>query len=281
MRGYLYKDWLLCRKMILAAGIATLAMFIFGCMALLSDMFREIAFQFTGIIDADALKTAMYHITDPEYIAQNDGFLIDWKACIQELTTLIMVTAMITAMFALGLADKLCKVDEQKVWASFAIGAPGAAKQYVTAKYCFCLLVAAVPLAFFYLLQSIITALTLLPVDCTPFYMMIFYLVLLSFGLTFPFSARFGYKQGNNIRAVLIVALLFIGFVYFLFGDIAILQDFDALGEKLYNMMVGDEVDTTLSVLTVVLPCVSIAVFGLSYPYSCKAYAKGVAHYDG
>ncbi len=274
MRGYLYKDWLLCRKMILAAGIATLVMFIFGNIALLPERFWESAFQFIDIADPEEMNRRMDIIISYEVHMKN------WQDHIETLTSLFLVVAVIPALFALGLAEKLCKVDEQKVWASFAIAAPSAAKQYVTAKYCFCLLVALVPLVFFYILQSIITALTLLPVDCTPFYMMIFYLVLLSFGLTFPFSARFGYKQGNNIRAVLIVALLFIGFVYFLFGDIAILQDFDALGEKLYNMMVSDEVDTTLSVVTVVLPCVSIAVFGLSYPYSCKAYAKGVAHYD-
>ncbi len=274
MRGYLYKDWLLCRKMILAAGIATLVMFIFGNIALLPERFWEDAFRFIDIADAELLKHRM------DYIMNDTNAMEMWQADIANLTSLFLAVAIVPTMFALGIADKLCKVDEQKVWASFAIAAPGAAKQYVTAKYCFCLLIAVVPLAFFYLLQSIITALTLLPVDCTPFFMLIFYLVLLSFGLTFPFSARFGYRQGNNIRVILMVVLVFIGFVYFLFGDIAILQDFDALGEKLYNMMVGDEADTTLSVVLTVLPCVSIAVFGLSYPYSCKAYAKGVAHYD-
>lgn len=274
MRGYLYKDWLLCRKLLIAACIVTAAMLIVLGYAILPEGFFENALQFAGITDKDELNRQM------QQMLSNEESNWEWQAYTYSLTHLLMSAFFSTVLFAVVISEKLCKMDEQKVWASFAIGAPGAAKQYVTAKYVFCLLTAMAPVIAFYIIQNILTALTQLPTDCTPIYIMGFYLVLLLFGLTFPFAARFGYKQGNNIRSVCIIMLILAAFIYFLFGDISILQDSDALGEKLYKMMMGTERSTTISVLLTVLPCLSLTVFGLSYFYSCKAYAKGVAHYD-
>lgn len=274
MRGYIYKDWLLCRKLILAACIVTAVMFFAIGYVIFPEYFFDDVLQFAGITDGEFLSTEM------KLMLNNAERSEEWQAYAQNLATVLMSTYFVPVLFAIGITEKLCKMDEQKVWAAFAIGAPGAAKQYVTAKYFFTLLAATAPVAMFYIIQNIITALTMLPVDCTPIYMMGFFLVLLSFGLTFPFSARFGYKQGNSIRAILLCCLLLVGFVYFLFGDISILQDADKLGETLYNMMTGNGQSTTINVVLTAIPCLSLTVFGLSYPYACKAYAKGVAHYD-
>jgi len=85
----------------------------------------------------------------------------------------------------------------------------------------------------------------------------------------------------HGMGLIILLGILFLGFVYFLFGDLAIFNDADAFGEKLYNMMVGEEKSQTVSTVMAALPCISLAAFGISYVYSCKAYAKGVNHYDG
>lgn len=274
MRGYLYKDWLLCRRMHLAACIVTIVMLIVLGYALLPDDFFEVALQFAKITDPEVRDAQM------QLMRNNAERSLEWNECARSLTLLLLYTSLIPMLFALWISEKLCQMDEKKVWASFAISAPGAARQYVTAKYFFCLLSAMTPMIAFSIFQRSIVAITHLSVDCKSVYIIECFLVLLSFGLTFPFSARFGYKQGNHIRVICVLMLIFIAFIYFLFGNISILQDSDKLGETLYNMVMGTERDASIKWLRTAVYCLSLAAFGLSYPYACKAYAKGVANYD-
>lgn len=274
MSGYLYKDWVLCRKLLFAACIVTIVMLFLLGYALLPDYFFDVALQFTKITDKETLDTQM------QLMLSNKAFHRDWNECAKSLELFLMLISVIPTLFALGISEKLCKMDEQKVWASFIIGAPGTARRYITAKYCFCLLTTITQMAVCYIVQSIIIAFTHLPVDCKSFYGLELLLVLLSFGLTFPFAARFGYKRGNHIRSICVLMLILAAFIYFLFGDISLLQDSDKLGETIYNMIIGSNRSAALNHLRIAIVCLSLAVFGLSYPYACKTYAKGVENYD-
>lgn len=255
MAGYLYKDWRLNRWYFLAGIGFSLFFFIF----------------FYSVVFPVEMEWDRIHMSTEEYL---------WHY-MPPATSMMMSISILLAMIALFITDRLAKTDERKIWANFAIAAPGSAKGYVTAKYCFCLLAAMPVVIVPYLAETILGAITKLPVDCSLLYLPMFYLVLLMFATSFPFSIRFGYKRGNNIRLIILLGILFIGFLYFLFGDLAIFNNADAFEEKLYNMMVGEEKSQTVSTVMAALPCISLAAFGISYVYSCKAYAKGVNHYDG
>jgi len=255
MAGYLYKDWRLNRWLLL--GMSAWCVFFFILMY--------------SVLFPTEMTWEIEQMTTEEYLAYY----------MQPTTSMIMSISIFSAMIATFITDRLAKTDERKIWAGFAISAPGAAKGYITAKYFFCILAAMPAVILPYLAETILAAITKLPVDCSLLYLPMFYLVLLMFATSFPFSIRFGYKRGNHIRLIILLGILFLGFVYFLFGDLAIFNDADAFGEKLYNMMVGEEKSQTVSTVMAALPCISLAAFGISYVYSCKAYAKGVNHYDG
>lgn len=254
MAGYLYKDWRLNRWLLLAGIFFSVFFFIF---------------MYATIFPVE-MEWERLQMTTEEYLAYY----------LQPATSMMMSVSILPAITALASTDRLAKTDERKVWASFAISAPGAAKGYVTAKYCFCLLAAMPVVILPYLGETILGAIAKLPVDCSLLYLPMFYFVLLMFATAFPFSIRFGYKRGNNIRLIILLGILFLGFVYFLFGDLAIFDNAEQFGEKLYNMMVGEGQSKVVNTVLAVLPVVSLAAFGISYVYSCRAYAKGVAHYD-
>lgn len=255
MAGYLYKDWRLNRWYFLAGIGFSVFFFIF----------------MYSVVFPVEMEWDRIHMSTEEYLS--------WY--MQPATSMMMSISIFSAMIATFITDRLAKTDERKIWAGFAISAPGAAKGYITAKYCFCLLAALPVVVIPYFAETVLAAITKLPVDCSLLYLPMFYFVLLMFATAFPFSIRFGYKRGNHIRLIILLGILFLGFVYFLFGDLAIFNNADAFGEKLYNMMVGEEKSQTVSTVMAALPCISLAAFGISYVYSCKAYAKGVNHYDG
>ncbi len=254
MAGYLYKDWRLNRWLLLGMSAWCVFFFIF----------------FYSVVFPTEMTWEIKQMSTEEYLAYY----------MQPATSMLLAISIAPAMAALLISDRLAKTDERKIWASFAISAPGAAKGYITAKYCFCILAAMPVVVIPYLAETIVKALTKLPVDCSLLYLPMFYFVLLMFATAFPFSIRFGFKRGSNIRMIMLLSILFLGFVYFLFGDLAIFNDAD-FGEKLYNMMVGTEKSQTVNTVMAALPCISLAALGISYVYSCKAYAKGVNHYDG
>lgn len=254
MAGYLYKDWRLNRLFFLITLLGSVFFFIF----------------FYSVVFPTEMAWEREHLPAEEY----------QKLYTLPATSMLMSLTIFPAIMALVITDRLSKTDERKVWASFSVSAPGAAKGYITAKYCFCMLTAMLVVILPYLTETILAAITKLPVNGSLYYLTVFYFVLLMFATSFPFSVRFGYKKGNNIRVIILLVIIFIGFLYFLFGDLAIFNDVDAFGEKLYNMMIGEGQSKMVNTVLAVLPCVSLAAFGISYVYSCKAYTKGVAHYD-
>ena len=172
---------------------------------------------------------------------------------------------------------QLFAADEKRTIGSFNISCPSGAKGHVEGKYYTLLIVNIATLVICFLTDTIICLIA----DSTMYSMgsslMIFFCMnILYTAFANPFYLRFGIQLGNNVKFGSLGALVVIGLIYFLFGDISFILESENLMETVMTLLSGD----TAMIILSIFPAVSILLYWVSCKISIPLYKKGVEAYE-
>ncbi len=198
MIGLIYKDLILIKKSLLQIGLVTIA-FLLPLLLPFSKVFAEQG--------DEAVRMLLPFITFVCFIA---SFLI-------------------MSMFEQGNFDK----DERKVWISYVCALPGGCYKHIGAKYIISLVMHMVYFAICFLVDTVFCKVN----DIDGNHLMIYGILVLA-GITFkaieiPFFIRFGIKNGNNIKTMVMMLLIMGVIVFLLFGDSEFFLKFMDMGNLL------------------------------------------------
>ncbi len=191
-----------------------------------------------------------------------------------------LMGAIVAFFFMQSMNKSLLSSDENKAWASFIISTPASSKYHILAKYESTLIVN----FSLYVFSMIIFAAH--DIICPPIAsvsgLIPFFLCfnLIMFAIEAPFMFRFSTKYADAARIAPILLLFFIVIIYLLFGDISFLSgEMDSFIEAFLNILSGKRESKVLTLISTVLPFVTIIFYVTSYKISCKLYRKGVESY--
>ena len=172
---------------------------------------------------------------------------------------------------------QLFAADEKRTIGSFIISNPQGAKGHVEGKYYTLLIVNIATLVICFLTDTIIC----LIVDSVMYTMssaltIIFCLNILYSAFGNPFYLRFGIMLGNTVKFGSLGILIFIGIIYFLFGDISFILESENLAETILAFLSSE----TMLVILSAFPAVCILLYWVSCKISIPLYKKGVEAYE-
>ncbi len=170
--------------------------------------------------------------------------------------------------------------DERKKWADYISTTPVSVKGQVLSKYYFSLLISIATLIYCNLAFRINAVIQGQDCGAMTIVISLFVFQLCLRSVEFPFLIRFGSKFGNNLRMVGGLALLFLVFVYLLFGDLSIFGTFDDFLAWFTKLMSGEVFSNTVQILVALAPAFAAVLYYLSYQLSCRWYLKGCENYD-
>lgn len=170
--------------------------------------------------------------------------------------------------------------DERKKWVDFISSTPLSVKGQVLSKYYFSLLISLATFIYCFLAFSINSVIQGSDCGASSIAYMLLTLQLCIRSVEFPFLVRFGSKHGNNIRIALGNVVLFIVFVYFLFGDMSIFGSFEDFMDCFARFVNAQNFTDIMLVISAIVPVAAIGMYILSYKISCKLYLKGAKSYD-
>ena len=197
--------------------------------------------------------------------------LSEWEL-ILVLTLCSIITILTLAMFEMGIFE----ADEMKKWQAFIVSTPDGIKNQIGAKYIFnAALSCSVVTVLLIIYQS---AGALNGTDVTIgiiILMQLLWFQLFLRALETPFIIRFGSKQGNLIRMIIIGVIAFGFVVYGLFGDLSI---FGSL--KDFLEWANDFLTKSNNYFLMLTPGATLVLYYISYRISCRLYLKGGEYYD-
>lgn len=189
---------------------------------------------------------------------------------------LLNMTAPLVAMYEVAASD------EKERWADFVMALPGGIKTYVKSKYVFILLVSLLAAACTHVFCIVTGAFWDNPLwnQAAAYGEGLIIGAALGLGMLaaaffFPFVFRFGIRLGNVISNVLLFCLVFGFYIFFMFGDVEMLEN--ALGNILsylishYRLIAG--------VIKALLPIGLAAMLG-SCVLSVRVCRQGVARHE-
>ena len=175
--------------------------------------------------------------------------------------------------------DSIFNGDEQKKWAYYVASAPAGIKRQLGAKYLFTVMWAMLTFALLALCNVAVRSknggstdvyFVLLGLFCAQLYVR---------SLEFPLMVRFGGKNGKTVKIVIIGVILFVLFVYALFGDASAFNDMSSFWDTLFSTLSDPEKRKKLKMWFGVLCAASVPIYWLSYRLSVKWYIKGTENY--
>ena len=179
-----------------------------------------------------------------------------------------------------SIGSALFVTDERKNWAAMIISTPFAAKGQVKSKYLEVLLILYAVSNFCFFTDLISGAITELGGLLGNTIMMLFWGLLFLKAVEMPFVVYFGSKNGNNIKIVITLVIIFAALIYGLFGDISMFESDDFLVQAT-NLLTGELSLKLMIITSAVVPAVSVGAYYISYRISCRLYSKGAMNYDG
>lgn len=193
----------------------------------------------------------------------------------------ILVLAIVDAISTTAL-----KADESKKWAYFISSTPQLPKGQVLVKYIFSLFLAVIGIVSMILtnvffngwIKSIGIEKTM---DIKWLILPCFFMIILLRAVDIPFALRFGSEKGAKIKGIVIILLVYVLFVYFLFGPLPV--EGSEIKVKLMEMLVkyqNGEYDKLIRNIEIISAVVISGLFVLSYFISTKVYLKGIETYD-
>ncbi len=190
---------------------------------------------------------------------------------------LALTFSSIVIMLTIGMFESgIVEADEVKKWQEFIVSAPYGIRRQIGAKYVFNAAFSCVIANVLTLFFSVAAAINDTDVNIAEALLFQFlWLQLLIRALEMPFLFRFGSKQGNIFRMVLIGALTIGIIIYGLFGDLSVLGSL-----KSFLQWMKDFLTDKSSYFLYLTPLVTWIIYFLSYEISCKLYLKGGEYYD-
>ncbi len=180
------------------------------------------------------------------------------------LSTIINI--LISGMFEQGLFEN----DESNIWRSFILSVPSGNIRQILTKYLFVLLIsgagALLIFTMFHINGWILKTDVSINIDIL---MILLAIQLLIRTLEIPFIVRFGHKNGNYYRMILLTIFALACIVYGLFGDLSIFGSMDSLVNWFRDFFSKDN-----SLLFRLMPLAILPVYFLSFLLSCTIYKK-------
>ncbi len=197
--------------------------------------------------------------------------LNEWELIL--VLTLCSITVMLTlAMFEMGIFE----ADEIKKWQAYIASTPDGIKNQIASKYVFNAVLSCSIVSILTIVYQAAGAANGTDVTMAEIILMQFlWIQLFIRALETPFIIRFGSKQGNLIRMILIGAISFGFIVYGLFGDLSV---FGSL--KDFLEWVKDFLTKSNNYILMLTPAVTWILYYISYRISCRLYLKGGDYYD-
>lgn len=187
--------------------------------------------------------------------------------------------ALLNMVAPLVAMHEAAETDEKERWADFVMVLPGGLKTYVCSKYLFIVLINVIVAIFTHLFCLVAGMLWNNPlwnqISARGEYMIIGTasgLGMLAASFFFPFVFRFGIRAGNVISTALVFCILLAFYIFLMFGDTVMLEDFcqRALAYLLSHYRLA------ANIIKVLLPVGIIAMLG-SCALSVGACKYGMA----
>lgn len=164
--------------------------------------------------------------------------------------------------------------DEHSAWINFVSSTPFSAKGHVLAKYCTMLLIN-ILMIFICLISNAISFSIYPDANIIKAIAIFFLIAILYDSITMPFFFRFGGNKGLAAVGITAAVILFIAVVYFLYGDISVIDLKDPLSSiiKFFSKKWS-------WVTSLVIFCITAVLYFVSYIISLKLYKKGTENYE-
>ena len=107
-------------------------------------------------------------------------------------------------------------------------------------------------------------------------YLVIFFLLMAICALDIPFMIRFGQKKGSYIKTALMLGISTILVVAFDYLPDPIKDELI----KLFSAVMGGKISDNMTLCISFAPILCVAMYYLSYKFSCKLFMRGVDGYD-
>lgn len=199
----------------------------------------------------------------------------------ESIRTLILLFSYIFIYVITGgvFQTSLFEADENKKWAYYVASSPQTVRGQVASKYYFSLIISLIVTLWCFITDALSISINKGTASLATFIVLLFYIQLLMRAIEIPFIVRFGSKVGNSYHAMIFLVIIFIAFVYLLFGDLSHFGSLDEFYDWFFKFINGGGTKILINIFAV-LPYVSVFLYWLSYKVSCKFYLKGVDNYD-
>ncbi len=245
MLELIYKDCMLMKKNI----IMILLSFLYGPLMMCAV-----------IIASGAAGTALHN---------NDALVM--ARTVTELMPVFMIYTTFTSFFS---------QDENRQWAGFVISSPVTAEGQVREKYLLWLLLAAAGTFLASVSDTFCMLVSGSDVSVSGLVVLFFLICTVITALDMPLMFRFGSQHGSNLRVGFMLGIIAIAGLYFLFGDMSIFGDTDAIIAWFIDLLKNGTESKPLIALIVLLPYIAGLMLYISYRISVRVYTRGVEEYE-
>ncbi|MGN1415812.1 MAG: ABC-2 transporter permease [Oscillospiraceae bacterium] len=173
----------------------------------------------------------------------------------------------------------LFEPDESKKWSYFVTSTPAMARGQVYSKYMAGFLMSLFAMLWCQVLDMAVTFILGAQSMAMSAVYIFFYAQLFLRAVEYPFIVRFGSKIGSTYKMASFFLVIFIVFVYLLFGDLSML-DMNNIFDTIYGILDGSIFSDNVLFVISLCPYLAIASYYLSYRLSCKFYLKGAESFE-
>ncbi len=197
----------------------------------------------------------------------------------ESVAELLSVFIFICVYWVVGtMQENLFTPDENRLWHSFVMAAPGGVKEILWVKYEFLMIVFGITTAVCYYVDLLVFSIAGVPSVSPAIHAVGFFWLLFVAAFDIPFIIRFGSKKGGIVKGICMLTVLLGAVIYALFGDISMFGSMDALYEFILGLLKGNFPEW-LHVCMAVVPFLICGLYYLSYRISCTLYRKGADAY--
>ncbi len=250
--GYLYKELKQNRLFIILTALLPLILLMFNYMML----------YVTAVTD------------------ENKPVFSDVLADSENMIIRLLMTA-VGAYAASGLIAGIFGGDDRKLYAYFTVSTPQGVRGSLYYKYFLAFAMNGLFMVGSIFAGSIYDTLyyVITGVESTSLnklYLVIFFLLMAICALDIPFMIRFGQKKGSYIKTALMLGISTILVVAFDYLPDPIKDELI----KLFSAVMGGKISDNMTLCISFAPILCVAMYYLSYKFSCKLFMRGVDGYD-
>jgi hypothetical protein len=175
--------------------------------------------------------------------------------------------------------ENLFSHDETRGYSAFVSASPLTARGQVLSKYYEMALLSFALLVWGYLCDRIASLVNGVSGTAMGIYITFFFCQIALRAVETPFVVRYGAKTGKQVKLVVLMGIVFVCFVYFLFGPLPSV-DSDSFFDFLVQWFLdANHLSGFMLGAVAILPYVVMLLYYVSYRISCRFYQRGVENY--